>query len=117
MLPNLSDFTLIRARAREEDKMLESTIERRLVEGVKKLGGLCFKFSSPGNPGVPDRIIITATGRVIFVELKTETGRLAKIQRYTIDEMKKRGADVRVTKGLSDVKELLKKIGGITDDI
>ena len=56
--------------------MKESQIERRLVEGVKRLGGMCLKFVSPGTLGVPDRIIITAKGRVIFVELKAETGRL-----------------------------------------
>lgn len=92
--------------------MLEKQIERHLVDGVKKLGGLCFKFVSPGHPGVPDRIIITASGRVIFVELKTETGRLSKIQRYTVNQMMLRGADVRVVKGLEVVKALLAEIEG-----
>lgn len=93
--------------------MLEKTVERHLVEGVKKLGGLCYKFTSPGNPGVPDRIIITDTGRVIFVELKSDTGRLRKLQEYTIGQMMQRKADVRVIKGLDAVKELLAEIGGM----
>ena len=97
--------------------MLESTIERHLVEGVKKLGGMCLKVTSPGTPGVPDRLIITATGRIIFAELKTETGRLAKIQRYTIGEMQKLGADVRVVNGIERVKQLLAEIVGMLDDI
>lgn len=92
--------------------MLEKQVERHLVNGVRKLGGLCLKFVSPGTPGVPDRIIITATGRIIFAELKTDTGRLSKIQNFTIGEMMKRGADVRVLKGLSSVKELLAEIEG-----
>ena len=92
--------------------MKESQIERRLVEGVKRLGGMCLKFVSPGTLGVPDRIIITAKGRVIFVELKTETGRLTKIQRYVNGEMQKRGADARVVKGIDEVKELLAEIEG-----
>lgn len=92
--------------------MKESQIERRLVEGVKRLGGMCLKFVSPGTLGVPDRIIITAKGRVIFVELKTETGRLTKIQRYVIGEMQKRGADARVVKGIDEVKQLLAEIEG-----
>lgn len=92
--------------------MKESQIERRLVEGVKRLGGMCLKFVSPGTLGVPDRIIITAKGRVIFVELKTETGRLTKIQRHVIGEMQKRGADARVVKGIDEVKELLAEIEG-----
>lgn len=92
--------------------MLEKDIERHLREGVKKLGGMCIKFTSPGMPGVPDRIIITATGRIIFAELKADRGYLSKLQEYTIGEMRKRGADVRVVKGLAAVKELLAEIGG-----
>lgn len=91
--------------------MLEKQIERHLVEGVRKLGGLCYKFVSPGHPGVPDRMIITPKGSVIFVELKTDTGRLSKLQRYTIGEMQKRGADVRVVWGLESVMELLREVG------
>lgn len=93
--------------------MTEANIERHLVEGVKKLGGLCLKFVSPSMAGVPDRLIITATGEVIFVELKTEIGRLSKIQKFVIGEMRKRGADVRVVKGFAEVKELLAEIEGM----
>ncbi|MDT8900056.1 VRR-NUC domain-containing protein [Anaeroselena agilis] len=49
--------------------MLESTIENYLKRYVEKLGGLCWKFVSPGTDGVPDRIVLL-NGRVIFVELK-----------------------------------------------
>lgn len=90
--------------------MLEKEIERRMVQTVKKRGGLCYKFVSPSNPGVPDRIIITPTGRVVFVELKTEIGRLARIQKWQISEMQKRGADVRVAKGWDDVEALLEEV-------
>lgn len=97
--------------------MKESDIERHLVNGVKKLGGLCLKFVSPGNPGVPDRIILTADGRVIFVELKADWGRLRKIQEYRISEMKKRGADIRVVKGIDEVKSLLAELGGESNGV
>lgn len=90
--------------------MLEKEIERRMVQTVKDRGGLCYKFVSPGNPGVPDRIIITPDGRVIFVELKTEIGRPAKIQKWQISEMQKRGADVRIARGWPDVKLLLEDV-------
>lgn len=90
--------------------MLEKEIERRMVLEVKKRGGLCYKFVSPSNPGVPDRIIITPDGRVVFVELKTEIGRLANIQKWQISEMQKRGADVRVAKGWPAIKVLLEEV-------
>lgn len=90
--------------------MRESVIEARLVKEIKKLGGLCYKFTSPGAPGVPDRIIILPGGLVVFVELKTEIGRLAKIQKWQIEELRKRGADVRVLKGMDQVKAFLEEV-------
>lgn len=92
--------------------MRESSIESYLVRGVKERGGLCYKFISPGNPGVPDRIVITPTARIIFVELKTEVGRLAKVQKWQRREMEKRGADVRVLYGMDEVKEFLREVFG-----
>ena len=89
--------------------MKESQIEAKLVRMVRNQGGLCYKFVSPGNPGVPDRLILLPGGRVVFVELKTETGRLANIQQWQIEEMQKRGADVRVLKGLDQVKRFVEE--------
>ena len=90
--------------------MLEKTVERHLVNGIKKLGGICYKFVSPGTTGVPDRIVIMPRGRIIFVELKTDTGRLSKIQEYVIDQMRQRQADVRVLYGLEQVKRFIEEI-------
>lgn len=90
--------------------MLEKEIERRMVKMVVDRGGLCYKFISPNNPGVPDRLIITPNGRIIFVELKTEIGRLATIQKWQIDQMRKRGADVRVIKGWPQAQALIEEV-------
>lgn len=90
--------------------MKESEIEARLVRMVRGLGGLCLKFVSPGCAGVPDRIIILPGGRVVFVELKTEYGQLRNLQRYYIDELRERGADVRVLKGLDQVNDFIAEV-------
>ena len=90
--------------------MKESQIEKYLVRKVREKGGLCYKFTSPGNPGVPDRIVITPDGRTIYVELKTDIGRLANIQKWQRSEMEKRGADVRVLFGMDAVKEFLREV-------
>ena len=88
----------------------ESAIERYLVRKVKEHGGLCYKFVSPGNPGVPDRLVILPDGRVIFVELKTDVGRLAKVQKWQRSEMIKRRADVRVLYGRDAVEDFLREV-------
>ena len=115
--------------------MKESRIESRLVRMVRDRGGLCYKFVSPGNPGVPDRIVILESefkdldvdalseqeakallgllkdrARIIFPELKTEVGRLAAIQKWQHEEMRKRGADVRTLKGLDQVKAFVEEV-------
>lgn len=90
--------------------MKESKIESYLVRKVKERGGLCYKFVSPGNPGVPDRIIVTPDGRTVYVELKTEIGRLAKVQKWQRCELEKRGADVRVLYGMDDVRNFLREV-------
>lgn len=89
---------------------LESEIERKLGREIKQLGGLYYKFTSPNLPGVPDRIVIMPGGRIIFVELKTETGRLANVQKWVISEMQARDADVRVIKGWPEAQAFLAEL-------
>jgi hypothetical protein len=88
----------------------ESVVERRLRELVKQLGGKAYKFISPGEPGVPDRLLLLPGGVIIFVETKTTIGHTQAIQDWQIDEMRKRGADVRVVRGLDEVKAFISEI-------
>ena len=50
--------------------MREKEIERKLVTEVKRMGGICPKFVSPGFDGMPDRIVLLPNGRLAFVEVK-----------------------------------------------
>lgn len=90
--------------------MRESVIEARLRDGVKAMGGICWKFVSPGTTGVPDRLIILPGGKMIFVELKADTGRTSDIQKHRIAELRNLGTDVRVLKGLAQVKAFLEEV-------
>jgi Holliday junction resolvase-like predicted endonuclease len=51
--------------------MREIDIEQKLLTAVKAYGGVCWKFTSPGTAGVPDRIVLMPHGRIAFVEVKT----------------------------------------------
>ena len=90
--------------------MTESQIESKMVRMVRDRGGLCYKFISPNNPGVPDRIVIAPDGRTIYVELKTLFGRASEIQKWQIGEMQKRGADVRLLHGWPAVQEFIEDV-------
>ena len=89
-------------------KMWEKTIEKKLVDGVKNLGGKAYKFVSPGNVGVPDRIVVWPNGKIDFVELKTEAGVLSKVQKLQIRALEARRCEVRVLYGAAAVKEYLR---------
>lgn len=77
----------------------EKTLESDLVQRVRKSGGIALKFVSPGNDGVPDRIVLFPGGKLWFVELKRETGELSKIQRLQIRRLETLGFRVRVIYG------------------
>ncbi len=85
----------------------ENRIERRLVAGIKELGGKTFKFVSPGEAGVPDRIVILPGGEVHFVELKSETGSLSALQKRRISRLRELGVTALVLKGGGEVERYL----------
>lgn len=93
------------------EKIKESTIEEVLREQVKKLGGLAYKFVSPGNDGVPDRIVIFPGKAPIFVELKTDTGRLTRLQQVQIERLQKLGQQVEVVRGMSGLRQFFEDHG------
>lgn len=54
----------------ERAKTSEKDIETYLRDEIKSIGGRAYKFVSPGNSGVPDRLVCIPGGRIAFVELK-----------------------------------------------
>ena len=92
--------------------MQEKEIEKILVLEVKKLGGRAYKWISPGNDGVPDRIVIFPGRQPVFVELKTDTGRLTALQKVQIDRLRSLGQDARVVRGAAGVKAFLEELKG-----
>ena len=52
------------------NKPLEKSIENILRKAVEDEGGVCLKWTCPGDRGVPDRMILFPGGIIAFVELK-----------------------------------------------
>lgn len=90
--------------------MLERDIENWLNKQIEKIGGLAFKFVSPGNPGVPDRIYILPGGEVWFVELKQQFGKIANIQKWQRQRLQDMGCNYRLVKGMEDAKAFVGEI-------
>lgn len=91
-------------------RILEKDIEKRLVQLLEEKGCLAYKFVSPNCRGVPDRIVITDTGKVLFVELKTEKGVLSKLQRIQLKKLRDFRQQTFVLYGLPEVEEFVNNI-------
>lgn len=76
--------------------MNEKLIERKLREGVRRLGGMALKFTSPSFTGVPDRIVMLPGGKVWFVEIKTTGKPLKPRQQVVFPQFAKLGCGVIV---------------------
>ena len=83
--------------------MLEKDIEAHLVRRVRDAGGKAYKFVSPANRGVADRVVVMPGGRVWFVEVKAMGGRLSPLQRVFLDEVKGLGCNYKIVWSKEDV--------------
>lgn len=63
--------------------LTEKQIEYRLKYKAKQLGGKAYKFVSPGNSGVPDRIVVLPRGKIGFAEMKRPGGKASALQKNT----------------------------------
>jgi hypothetical protein len=75
--------------------MLEKEIENIVVTYAKSKGFLAYKFNSPANRSVPDRMFISPTGTIGFIEFKQKGKKLTKLQQHTCNELNNRNIDVR----------------------
>ena len=71
--------------------MRESEIETYFVWAVVLRGGTTYKFKSPTQRGVADRIACMPGGETWFVELKVKGGRLAPLQKIFAADMQRLG--------------------------
>ncbi len=69
----------------------EKQIERVVCKYAEKLGWLQFKFASPGQVGVPDRIFFRK-GICILIEFKRSPKfRASKMQEYILHKLDEQG--------------------------
>ena len=92
--------------------MRESTIEKQLVARVKNLGGRAWKWVSPANRGVPDRIVTLPGCPPFAVEVKAPGRRTTALQEHVIGELRKMGMTVFVVDSIEGVDSLLGCVTG-----
>ena len=96
--------------------MLERDIERYLYEEVKKLGGIAYKFTSPGRRSVPDRICVLPGGVVCFVECKSPGKKPTPAQQREITSLTSRGHLVTYVDSKDKIDKLIFKLKSLIDN-
>lgn len=78
----------------------EGAVENYLIKKAAEHNCLYYKFTAPGNKGVPDRIIIGIDKKGVkhtdFIETKAPGEKPRLLQRIVHDEMREHGASVYI---------------------
>lgn len=86
--------------------MKEHAIEQALKTAVETSGGLCWKLTSPGVAGVPDRLCLKG-GRAVFVEVKAPGKQPRPIQQRRIKQLRDHDFTVLVIDQVKQIEEVL----------
>ena len=90
--------------------MKESQLQAKIIRKLESTGWFVLKLIQTNKNGIPDLEIIK-DGRVIFLEIKTDTGKVSDLQRYRITELEKYGTEAYLLKGWDGFIDFQKMIG------
>lgn len=95
--------------------LIENDVENYLTKRVKQHGGQCLKFVSPGNAGVPDRLIMWP-GCIEFVELKRDANHHPRpLQVHWLKLIESYGISTYVIHNKSEVDSYIKSQGELLE--
>jgi|TARA_R110000822_G_scaffold118946_8_gene251813 hypothetical protein len=87
----------------------ESSIEKIVCEYAEAHDWLVYKFSAPGQRGVPDRIFIKK-GVTFFIEFKATGKNANKLQQYIHKKLKLHGVNVFVVDNVVQGKKYIRRM-------
>lgn len=88
----------------------EKLIERKLVEAVKAKGGMCIKLLCDQLIGLPDRMCLFPSQKIVFVELKTTGKKPKRIQVFIHNKLRALGFRVEVIDTVKGVEQFINSI-------
>lgn len=90
--------------------MRESSIEKRLVREVERIGGKAPKWVSPGNRGVQDRLVILPGGITVYVETKAPGKPLDPLQEKWAKTLRAMGHKVYKIDSVGDIDRFITEV-------
>jgi Holliday junction resolvase len=77
----------------------ESAIQSKRIKQLEAKGYYVIKLIKTNKNGIPDLIAIPKDSEVLFSEIKTEKGKLSKLQEYRLKELNGYGFETEVYRG------------------
>lgn len=90
--------------------MREAVIQRQIIEYIERLGFYVVKIIQCNKNGFPD-LMVLIRGSVIFIEVKTPTGKVSELQKYRHKQLTDLGYPIIITTSLTHFKNELDTIG------
>jgi len=84
----------------------ERYIERSVCDYAESLGWLVYKFVSPHNRGVPDRIFLK-DNEAFFIEFKSPGGKMSALQKHHAKKLHGTNFDVYVIDNIDRGKKVI----------
>lgn len=88
--------------------MLEKNLQKNILAICKKESILARKVDSTSARGWPDITAVLPNGQVLFIELKTATGKLSKLQEYTLQKLQENNANSYVIRSVKEFRQIVK---------
>lgn len=79
--------------------MTEQKIQKKRIDQLESEGYYVIKLIKTNKNGIPDLIAIRGDGSILFSEIKTERGRVSKLQEYRLKELNDNGFKTEIYRG------------------
>lgn len=79
--------------------MTEQQLQSKRIKELEAEGYYVIKLVKTNKNGIPDLIAIPSGSDVLFVEVKSSSGKVSKLQEFRHEELKKHGVRVDVYNG------------------
>ena len=85
----------------------ENQVERHFKREVERHGAVVWKFVSPNQSGVPDRVVLMPTGEAVFAEIKAPGKKPRPLQQAVFQKMERMNFHVWVIDSYAAVSEFV----------
>lgn len=83
--------------------MRESEIQSKIIKYLESVGWLVVKIIQTNKNGWPD-LQAHKNGTTIFIEVKSETGKVSELQKYRMKKLQEQGFKTIIATSIKDIQ-------------